>query len=107
VVTGRISFVVVAFANRPGLHGALRNALTDLRLTGRSFRPAATSSLSRFDAPLWCPFGVKRRNTREEQMFSALAPKADSGRRSRHVREVPHSGRSKHRLRPVGDVLRD
>jgi hypothetical protein len=30
--------VVVAFANRPGLHGALRNALTDLHLTGEELQ---------------------------------------------------------------------
>src|SRR6266436_3932565 len=34
---------------------------------------------------------VKRRNTHPEQMFSALHPKADSSRTSRHVRFVPTS----------------
>jgi hypothetical protein len=32
---------------------------------------------------------VKRRNTRGEQMFSALPPKADMTLRTRHVRFVP------------------
>ena len=38
-----------------------------------------------------CPFRVKRRNTRGEQMFSALHPKPDIAQCSRHVRNVPVS----------------
>jgi hypothetical protein len=36
-----------------------------------------------------CPSWVKRRNTRSEQMWSALHPKADSTRTSGHVRNMP------------------
>jgi len=41
------------------------------------------------DGPL--PRRVKRRNTRCEQMFSALSLKADSSRTSREVRKVPQA----------------
>src|SRR5260221_8893148 len=38
-----------------------------------------------------CLSWVKRRNTRGEQMFSALHPKPDIAQCSRHVRNVPVS----------------
>ena len=36
-------------------------------------------------------FGVKRRNTRSEHIFSGLPPRADSSRTSLEVRLVPNS----------------
>jgi hypothetical protein len=45
-----------------------------------------TSGLQRTAGPYkW----VKRRNTRKEQMFSALPSNSDIARRSRHVAKVP------------------
>src|SRR6266403_2161868 len=38
-----------------------------------------------------CLSWVKRRNTRGEQMFSALPPKADIAQCSRHVRKAPRT----------------
>ena len=51
---------MVAFANRPGLHGALRNALTDLRLTGEELQASGDIVIVAIRCPLWCPFGVNR-----------------------------------------------